>query len=464
MLRKTLTLVLAVVFLLLTACGSNETSSDNASSAVNSESSQSATSSAISPDDDFWDPEIADDSETTSTTTTSSQTQSNVESTVTDDDEVDLGYEMTNAQKKYSDYIDYRCALPYTYKKLTEKKELNIIYYGGSVTVGGTNSKSWRRLVGNWFEENFPNAKINNMCRAIGSSGSRFGLYRLSRDVLPYKPDLMFIEFAINDYYQKESSSEASMMLETMIREIKTAYPECDIVTVLTTEKAHGNSLFSQASAHYSVSDYYNIPTINVGGAAVNRIGENYSDRWTLFFEDSVHPKTEGHKYYYDCIEEFLINALKNTKYKASAYAKKSLPTKYSSKLFDGNRTYVEITADVLAASEKLGGHGFEISDGTVYDNSVPHKYVVTNEENAEFVFEFTGTDFEITGGSDKDTAVEITVDGVKSELDNINSRSIPKCVVSGLAPGKHKVVIKIPAKNVKLSAVMYRDSSKATE
>ena len=91
--------------------------------------------------------------------------------------------------------------------------------------------------MGQWFVDNFPKAKINNINRAIGATGSRFGLYRLSRDVLPYKPDLIFIEFAINDYYHPEDSGDSLMMMETMIREIKTAYPDCEIVTLLTTEK-----------------------------------------------------------------------------------------------------------------------------------------------------------------------------------------------------------------------------------
>ncbi len=446
-----------------------ESSSKKQTSSKKSSSKKQTSSkktSSISNDDDFWDPEIT--SKVESAVISSELSSSSESSNLKEDDEEDIGYEMNETKKKYSKYIDYRSALPYTYKKLTEKKELNIIYYGGSVTVGGSNAKSWRKLVGQWFEENFPDAKINNMSRAIGATGSRFGLYRLSRDVLPYKPDLIFIEFAINDYYHPEDSTSAAMMMETMIREIKTAYPECEIVTLLTTEKVHGsisynNMLYSQAQSHDEVSEYYNIPTVRIGCAAVNRMGENYRERWNLFFEDVVHPNVNGHKYYYDCIEEFLINSLKNTEYKASAYGKKELPNIKGFELFDGNRTYVEITPEILAQSEKLGGHGFKIAEDKVYSNSVPHGYIKSYEENAVFVFEFVGTDFEIAGGTK--TEVEITVDGVKAELkdDTMRNVSIPQCVVNGLESGKHKVEIKIPKSYSAINAIMYRDASKAT-
>lgn len=459
MFKKILALVTVLCFMLLTACENAATSSDNVSTTI------ANTSSAIPVDDDFWDPVITSKVESSASIEQSSlvsQTQTN------NNESEDIGYEMTATQKTYKDYIDYRSALPFTYKKLNEKKELNIIYYGGSVTVGGSNAKSWRKLVGQWFEENFPDAKINNMCRAIGATGSRFGLYRLSRDVLPYKPDLIFIEYAINDYYHPENSTDAAMMMETMIREIKTAYPECEIVTLLTTEKVHGsvsynNMLYSQAQSHDEISEYYNIPTVRIGCAAVKRMGENYSDRWNLFFEDVVHPNVNGHKYYYDCIEEFLINSLKNTKYNASAYEKKELPDMNGFELFDGNRTYVEITPEILAESERLGGHGFKMAEGETFTNSVPHGFIKSYEENAVFVFEFEGTDFEIAGGTK--TKVEITVDGVKAEIkdDTVRNVSLPQCVVSGLEPGKHRVEIKIPAAFSSINSVMYRDASKAT-
>ena len=42
----------------------------------------------------------------------------------------------TYALNQYKDYITYAAPLTHTYKKLTEDKELTIVYFGGSVTQG----------------------------------------------------------------------------------------------------------------------------------------------------------------------------------------------------------------------------------------------------------------------------------------------------------------------------------------
>lgn len=460
--RRIIAFCLVLLFLILSACGKADLSSE-VESTTSENNTTSENTSVIDNDDDFWDPVITSNAESVSSDV-SSQTKPSYEI-----EEDDSDYEMNEVNKKYSKYISYRSALPNTYKKLTEKKELNIIYYGGSVTVGGGYEKSWRKLVGKWFEDNFPDAKINNLSRAIGATGSRFGLYRLSRDVLPYKPDLIFIEFAINDYYHPETSTNAKMMLETMIREIKTAYPDCDIVTLLTTEKvyasiSYNNMLYDQAQAHDDVSAHYNIPTVRIGCAAVNRMGENHAARWNMFFEDAVHPNSYGHEYYYDCIEEFLINSLKNTTYKPSAYEQKPLPYLHGFGLFDGNRTYVEITPEILAKSEALGGFGFAMADSKVYTNSVPHGFIKSNVANAVFVFEFEGTDFEIAGGSK--ATIEVKVDGELVEIKDNKMRnvSIPQCIVSGLESGKHRVEIKVVESYSAINAIMYRDATKATK
>jgi hypothetical protein len=78
----------------------------------------------------------------------------------------------------YKDFINYNAPLTNTYKRLTKDRELNVVYFGGSVTAGfgATNEKgessfethSWRALVGEWFKENFPTATVRNYTAAIG--------------------------------------------------------------------------------------------------------------------------------------------------------------------------------------------------------------------------------------------------------------------------------------------------------
>ena len=49
------------------------------------------------------------------------------------------------------------------------------------------------------LEKTYPEAHIKFHDAAIGGTPSKLGVFRMDRDVLPYKPDLIFIEFAVND-------------------------------------------------------------------------------------------------------------------------------------------------------------------------------------------------------------------------------------------------------------------------
>ena len=114
---------------------------------------------------------------------------------------------LVGEQSKYEEYINYRATLSNTYKKLTTDKQLTVVYFGGSVTDGygatDNNVYSWRAKVGNWLTKQFPDAKINNINRAIGESGTYLGAFRVQMDVIAAQPDLLFVEYSINDlYYQ----------------------------------------------------------------------------------------------------------------------------------------------------------------------------------------------------------------------------------------------------------------------
>lgn len=78
-----------------------------------------------------------------------------------------------------SEFIYYRRPLVNTYRKLTQDKKLNVVYFGGSVTAGyGSSDKekySWRALSAKWLCEHFPEADIRDINTAIGESGTFLG-------------------------------------------------------------------------------------------------------------------------------------------------------------------------------------------------------------------------------------------------------------------------------------------------
>ena len=79
--------------------------------------------------------------------------------------------------------------------KLTDGQEVRIAYFGGSITA----ANGWRPQTLEWFRQTWPQATVVEINAAIGGTGSDLGVFRCAQDVLAHDPDLIFVEFAVND-------------------------------------------------------------------------------------------------------------------------------------------------------------------------------------------------------------------------------------------------------------------------
>ena len=88
------------------------------------------------------------------------------------------------------------------YDKLnTENDTLKVVVIGGSITWGAGATIPWEnswsyQLKTQLEKKHFKKVELVNL--GIGATGSDFGLYRIA-DVLKYHPDLVIVEFAVND-------------------------------------------------------------------------------------------------------------------------------------------------------------------------------------------------------------------------------------------------------------------------
>ncbi len=374
----------------------------------------------------------------------------------------------------FEKYIQYRDPLTHTYKCLTEDKELNVVYFGGSVTAGygstDGNHYSWRALSEQWLKTNFPEAKFRITNTAIGESGTFLGTYRVKDDVIDKNPDLLFIEYAINDKYKGCSKEQAALQYETIVREVRTALPNCDIVTLLVTDDSASNSLpelYPTAAGHEMIAKAYNIPTVNVGASLVESMKDKKAE-WSKYFIDIVHPTDAGYRKYYECLEEFLYNSLMATDFTAQSEGH-IMPPLQSKTLLDGKR-------QELFGREMLPycveAKGFYFTDELYYGPAdTPHYgyyYADSTTENAEITFRFAGTELAIWTNFYKNSEIEYSVDGgeyVKMKCDS----HAPTLVMSGLASGNHTITIKpivyeaSTEGRMKLAALFVRDESYET-
>jgi hypothetical protein len=203
-------------------------------------------------------------------------------------------------------------------KANTAGAEIKIGYLGGSITA----QNGWRPKTLAHFQKTYPQAKFSEINAAIGGTGSDLGVFRLKQDVLDHKPDLMFVEFAVND--GGASPEQIFRCMEGIVRQTWKALPECDICFVYTLTEALAPAMLEgkfqrSASAMEKIADHYGIPTIHMA-MEVAKLAKEGKLLWKaklpktdeekkvlegkfVFAPDSVHPHVEtGHELYLEAI------------------------------------------------------------------------------------------------------------------------------------------------------------------
>ncbi len=393
---------------------------------------------------------------------------------------------VTNYQfNDYADCITYNTPLTNTYNKLTNDKELTVVYFGGSLTDGyGCSDKekfSWRALSGEWLKQNFPDANINLVDTSIGESGTYLGTYRVQKDIIGSKPDLLFIEYAINDNYSGATKEAAASRFETIVREVRTALPTCDIVTVLTTDRhqmptTQELGLFATAQGHMDIATAYHLPVINIGAGLTRNLtkveGETWwekQDVWCKYFinwGDAVHPIDAGHNQYYLCVKEYLENSLKGTDYTGLNSAERQMPAVVSDTLLDGNRT--EYGGEALKAhfvADQSSGVTYNSGHFTSSTSQTPHIGYLEMKAGSTLTLTFTGTELalwhNLASFQTRNLKMNFSVDGGTEQSVSIGQHN-PTLVVSNLPAGDHTITIKV-AGAWKLGEMFVRDQTKQT-
>ncbi len=200
-----------------------------------------------------------------------------------------------------------RGGMPNVLAKLGKGEEVRIGYFGGSITA----APGWRVQTLEWFRKRFPEAKVEEINGAIGGTGSDLGVFRLRQDVLEAGPDLLFVEFAVNDGGADPVNIQRAM--EGMVRQVWGADAETDICFVYTLSQPmlgdmERGKFPRSASAMEEVADHYGIPTVHFGMEVVRRVEEGDlvfqgegegADGKAVFSNDGVHPLVEsGHVIY----------------------------------------------------------------------------------------------------------------------------------------------------------------------
>lgn len=183
------------------------------------------------------------------------------------------------------------------FQKAQNGEDITVAYIGGSITEGynaGT-TEFYAKTCTDLLQGYFPDITVTGVNAGISGTPSLLGNLRLERGVLSADPDIVFVEFAVNDGQEADYKNAYESLVRTLLTQEK------DIAVVL---------LFTVLDSGYTCQEHmskiganYDLPMISVHDSVYEEI-EAGRMTWQDYSNDQSHPNAYGHK----CITDFVDN------------------------------------------------------------------------------------------------------------------------------------------------------------
>lgn len=176
-------------------------------------------------------------------------------------------------------------------KRAAKGESLVIGFLGGSITQGSLSSTPktcYAYLVYEWWKKSFPNAAFSFVNGGIGGTTSHYGGARAWKDVLCYRPDIVTVDFSVND----DANEFFEETYEGMLRRLLAA-PSDPAVVVL-------NNVFydtgkNAQNYHNRIADHYGIPHVSIKDTVYPDVESGKIVRADIT-PDNLHPNDKGHR------------------------------------------------------------------------------------------------------------------------------------------------------------------------
>lgn len=176
-------------------------------------------------------------------------------------------------------------------KRAANGESLVIGFLGGSITQGSLSStpkNCYAYLVYEWWKKSFPNAAFSFVNGGIGGTTSHYGGARACKDVLCYRPDIVTVDFSVND----DANEFFEETYEGTLRRLLAA-PSAPAVVVL-------NNVFYDTGKnaqdyHNRIADHYGIPHVSIKDTVYPDVESGKIVRADIT-PDNLHPNDKGHR------------------------------------------------------------------------------------------------------------------------------------------------------------------------
>ncbi len=196
------------------------------------------------------------------------------------------------------------CRLKQKLEKARAGEEITVLFIGGSVTEGANATektpknlrKGYAYITYEYLRDTYgvgdgSNVKYVNV--GISGTGSNLGMVRVQKDILDHKPDIVFVEFAVNnstDVYDRET-------YESLLRRVLKSETEPAVFLLFSA------ATYAGAAQNYMLGDgqLYDLPMISMQDG-LKTVQALKIITWSDFSGDNVHPAQDGHYLYARCI------------------------------------------------------------------------------------------------------------------------------------------------------------------
>jgi lysophospholipase L1-like esterase len=177
---------------------------------------------------------------------------------------------------------------------------------GGSITAGGLQTKDPKRRyiqqLAQWFEKAFPGLQVRVVNAGIGATNSGYGALRVQRDVIAHQPDLVVVEYAVNDC---NGISKLDDCYEGVLRQLLGSSTNRAVIELFFMHKDGKSAQPEQES----LGRHYGLPMISFRDAVWPELQAGKL-KWETIYADVVHPNDAGHDIAGELLRGFLNASL----------------------------------------------------------------------------------------------------------------------------------------------------------
>lgn len=250
-------------------------------------------------------------------------------------------------------------ALAAVMRKAAAGEKVTIACIGGSITQGTISNGADDADVGfktcyadifhQWWTETFPDTEIEFINAGIGATNSYLGVHRVQEDVLDYNPDLVLVEFSVND----DGVSSAEVSYDNLVRRIYEA-ESSPAVLLLFMGQANGSTA---QDTHVRIGYNYMTPMVSYINVIKDMMETGVFTAKQLS-GDVTHPSALGHAIVGEILWKYMnnVNAYRDTYEEPAAFDEKPVTRdKYTNAQILDSKSITPDDLGDFAESNKFG-------------------------------------------------------------------------------------------------------------